>query len=63
MHKKINLPTKDCLYCKRSFTWRKKWERCWDEVRFCSKRCKGEFKKTESEEQDPASHKKESSCE
>lgn len=30
---------KICLVCERSFTWRKKWERCWDEVTTCSKKC------------------------
>jgi hypothetical protein len=29
--KKENLPTKVCVVCDRPFTWRKKWERCWDE--------------------------------
>ena len=42
--KKENLPSKVCVQCKRPFTWRKKWERCWDEVKCCSKRCKAEFK-------------------
>merc|ERR1719353_2008762 len=37
-----NLPTKDCVVCKRPFTWRKKWEKCWDEVLTCSERCKGQ---------------------
>nr|WP_294899897.1 DUF2256 domain-containing protein [uncultured Pedobacter sp.] len=37
--KKINLPTKNCLSCKKSFSWRKKWENCWNEVKYCSKRC------------------------
>eukprot|EP00931_Biecheleriopsis_adriatica_P101293 TRINITY_DN76463_c0_g1_i1.p1 TRINITY_DN76463_c0_g1~~TRINITY_DN76463_c0_g1_i1.p1 ORF type:complete len:307 (-),score=62.13 TRINITY_DN76463_c0_g1_i1:17-937(-) len=35
-----NLPVKDCVVCGRPFTWRKKWERCWDEVLTCSNRCK-----------------------
>ena len=34
-----------CLVCKRQFTWRKKWERCWGEVTTCSERCKQERKK------------------
>jgi hypothetical protein len=25
---------------KTSITWRKKWERCWDEVKYCSERCR-----------------------
>lgn len=39
---KSNLPSKMCVVCNRPFTWRKKWERCWDEVSTCSKRCNGE---------------------
>merc|ERR1719181_1456494 len=35
-----NLPVKDCVVCRRPFTWRKKWEKCWDEVLTCSQRCK-----------------------
>ena len=37
--KKENLPQKVCIVCNRPFTWRKKWERCWDEVSTCSKSC------------------------
>mmetsp|Transcript_3281 Transcript_3281/g.4208 ORF Transcript_3281/g.4208 Transcript_3281/m.4208 type:complete len:137 (-) Transcript_3281:223-633(-) len=40
--KKENLPEKICVVCGRPFTWRKKWERCWDEVTCCSKRCNSE---------------------
>jgi Uncharacterized protein conserved in bacteria len=36
---KSNLPEKICVVCNRPFTWRKKWERCWDEVTCCSKSC------------------------
>lgn len=32
--------TKICQRCGRLIEWRKKWERCWDEVRFCSARCR-----------------------
>lgn len=39
---KENLPSKICVVCDRPFTWRKKWERCWDEVTVCSKRCGSE---------------------
>lgn len=38
--KKGELPTKVCVVCQRPFAWRKKWERCWDEVRYCSERCR-----------------------
>lgn len=37
--KKENLPEKVCIVCHRPFTWRKKWESCWDEVTTCSKSC------------------------
>jgi len=39
-HKKLNLPDKVCLKCDRPFSWRKKWSRDWDQVRYCSQRCK-----------------------
>jgi len=37
---KSNLPQKNCAHCGRPFSWRKKWERVWDEVRYCSEACK-----------------------
>jgi len=40
--KKSNLPTKVCVSCLRPFTWRKKWRNVWDEVKYCSERCKRE---------------------
>jgi hypothetical protein len=33
------LPTKVCAACGRAFAWRKKWERDWATVKYCSKRC------------------------
>ena len=33
-------PSKICQRCGRLIEWRKKWESCWDEVRFCSARCR-----------------------
>jgi hypothetical protein len=38
--KKSDLPTKFCPVCDRSFSWRKKWERDWDSVVYCSERCR-----------------------
>ncbi len=38
--KKENLPEKICFSCGRPFTWLKKWEKVWDEVKYCSKKCK-----------------------
>ena len=34
-----SVPTKVCIVCGESFCWRKKWERCWDDMRTCSKDC------------------------
>ena len=42
MVRKGELPHKICAGCGRPFSWRKKWERVWDEVRFCSERCRRE---------------------
>lgn len=33
-------PPKPCRSCGRRITWRKKWERSWDEVRYCSSGCR-----------------------
>ncbi|MDB9754842.1 DUF2256 domain-containing protein [Winogradskyella sp.] len=38
--KKQNLPKKTCLVCSKPFTWRKKWERDWDNIKYCSEKCK-----------------------
>ncbi|MDG1333036.1 MAG: DUF2256 domain-containing protein [Crocinitomicaceae bacterium] len=38
--KKAHLPTKVCPVCERSFAWRKKWEKNWTEVKYCSERCR-----------------------
>jgi hypothetical protein len=40
MRKKTDLPQKICAACGLPFTWRKKWERDWDAVRYCSDRCR-----------------------
>jgi len=40
MRKKGDLPTKTCAACGRPFAWRKKWARDWDQVRYCSERCR-----------------------
>ena len=42
MRRKEDLPTKVCAGCGQPFAWRKKWERVWDEVRYCSERCRRE---------------------
>lgn len=38
--KKEHLPQKVCAACGRPFTWRKKWARDWEQVRFCSDACR-----------------------
>lgn len=45
MRRKADLPQKTCAACGRPFSWRKKWEKVWDEVRFCSNRCRGAGRK------------------
>ena len=44
MIKKQNLQAKICLVCLRPFSWRKKWEKVWEEVKYCSDKCR--MKKT-----------------
>ncbi|MBY0477472.1 MAG: DUF2256 domain-containing protein [Chitinophagaceae bacterium] len=34
------MPQKICVVCNRPFNWRKKWEKVWDEVKYCSDRCR-----------------------
>lgn len=40
MRQKSELPTKVCVCCQRPFAWRKKWERDWEGVKYCSDRCR-----------------------
>lgn len=51
MHKKLTLPQKICRTCQRPFNWRKKWERDWDNIQYCSDGCrkKKNEKRRESE--------------
>jgi len=39
-HKKMHLPEKICVACGRSFAWRRKWAAHWEQVRYCSERCR-----------------------
>ena len=32
--------SKLCAVCGRPFEWRKKWKDVWQEVRYCSERCR-----------------------
>ncbi len=38
-HHKEKLPSKICMVCNKPFTWRKKWQQNWRDVKYCSKRC------------------------
>jgi len=38
--RKENFPQKICLVCNRPFSWRKKWEKVWAEVKYCSDACR-----------------------
>jgi hypothetical protein len=38
--KKQDLPSKTCPVCARPFAWRKKWRNTWDQVIYCSERCR-----------------------
>lgn len=38
--KKQNLPEKICQVCERPFSWRKKWDKDWDNVKYCSEKCR-----------------------
>lgn len=39
---KGDLATKICVVCGRPFAWRAKWARDWDQVKFCSDRCRSQ---------------------
>ena len=39
--RKANLPTRICEVCRRPFSWRRKWARDWENVKYCSRRCRG----------------------
>lgn len=42
---KRNLPSKDCPVCGRPFSWRKKWAVDWEDVIYCSDRCRREARR------------------
>nr|WP_206668376.1 DUF2256 domain-containing protein [Roseibium aquae] len=45
MRKKSDLPQKTCQTCGLPFAWRKKWAKDWENVRYCSDRCRRERQK------------------
>lgn len=44
---KRDLPTKTCPTCSRPFVWRKKWARDWQNVIYCSDKCRSAGPKRE----------------
>ena len=47
MLNKSNLPSKICIMCEKPFSWRKKWQKVWDEVKYCSEKCRRNRKKAQ----------------
>ncbi|MGA1109160.1 MAG: DUF2256 domain-containing protein [Pseudomonadales bacterium] len=37
---KGNLPEKVCSECGRPFSWRRKWSVLWNDVKYCSDKCR-----------------------
>jgi hypothetical protein len=42
--------TKLCAHCGRAMSYRKRWERCWDEVRYCGERCRRAVRRSHHDE-------------
>ncbi len=47
-------PSKTCVVCGREIAWRKKWERDWDNVRYCSDGCRKRAKSPTASGEDGA---------
>ncbi|RZS58463.1 DUF2256 domain-containing protein [Sphaerotilus mobilis] len=37
---KAALPSKPCMSCGRAMSWRHRWAKNWDEVKYCSDACR-----------------------
>jgi hypothetical protein len=37
---KAALPSKPCVACGLAMSWRRRWAKCWDEVKYCSDACR-----------------------
>lgn len=48
-HHKPHLPSKLCPVCQRPFTWRRKWAKDWENVRYCSERCRRQRTRAEAD--------------
>ena len=40
MRRKADLPVKTCVTCGQPMVWRKAWEKNWEQVKYCSDRCR-----------------------
>ena len=38
--KKANFASKTCANCGKPMSWRKKWSKVWNEVKYCGERCR-----------------------
>lgn len=47
MADKSHLLSKACLVCGRPMTWRRKWALTWQDVKYCSERCRRQRRKRE----------------
>ncbi|MEC8460301.1 MAG: DUF2256 domain-containing protein [Bacteroidota bacterium] len=45
---KSYLDQKICIICEKPFTWRKKWSKNWENVKYCSSKCKSQKKLKEN---------------
>ena len=41
------LPSKPCVHCGRTMTWRRAWAKNWTEVKYCSDRCRASARRTD----------------
>ena len=48
------IPQKTCASCGRTITWRKKWARDWDQVRYCSDACRRRGRNAEDDDLEAA---------
>ena len=37
---KSKLPTKECVVCHKPMQWRKSWSKNWENVKYCSEKCR-----------------------
>lgn len=54
MRHKADLPRKTCACCGREMVWRKAWVKTWEEVRYCSDKCRMMRKANQGEGKSPA---------